>query len=67
MILLQIGVGYGECAILYVGGVFGRQETLTVGEALVFALRSENEAKEGGEVIVSESCFKHIHEQLYRG
>lgn len=45
---MQIGVAYGECAILYVGGVFNRNETLTVGEALVNALKSEGQAKAGG-------------------
>ena len=38
---VKIGIGYGECAILYVGGVFKRAETLTVGDALVQALSCE--------------------------
>lgn len=62
-----MGVAYGPCAILYVGGVFDRQETLTVGEALVNALKSEGEAGGGGEVIVHESCWQHVNKDLYRG
>ena len=60
-------MAYGECAILYVGGVFERNETLTVGEALVNALKSESKATSGGQVIVSETCFKYVNEEFYRG
>ena len=62
-----MGVAYGECAILYVGGVFSRNETLTVGPALMNALRSEGCTTDGGQVVVHESCFQHIDESLYRG
>ena len=60
MIRLQIGIGYGECGILYVGGVFGRNETLTVGEALMDALKSEGQATTGGQVIVANSAFSNV-------
>lgn len=45
---LQIGIGYGKCAILYVGGVFNRSEFFTVGPGLEKALESEGHAEEGG-------------------
>ena len=65
--MFQIGVAFGESAILYCGGVFNRTETLTVGPALMNALRSEGHAINGGTVIVHESCFNHVDETLYRG
>lgn len=64
--LWQIGVGYGKCAILYVGGVFNRVETLTVGDALVDALKSEGQASAGGQIYVSESCFRFVNDNWYR-
>lgn len=45
---VKIGIGYGECALLYVGGVFGRAEFFTVGDALTYALKSEGCCKSGG-------------------
>lgn len=50
---VKIGIGYGECGILYVGGVFNRAETLTVGEALLQALKSEGMATGGGQIVIS--------------
>ena len=47
-ILIQIGIGFGKCALLYVGGVFQRSEFFTVGTAHGFALASEGEATSGG-------------------
>jgi hypothetical protein len=38
---VKIGIGYGPCSLLYVGGVFGRSEFFTVGPALTYALKSE--------------------------
>lgn len=55
--LCQIGIGYGKCALLYVGGVFNRAEFFTVGSALTYALKSEGQATEGGQIIVSETAF----------
>ena len=57
---VKIGIGYGECGILYVGGVFNRAETLTVGEALFDALKSEGMATGGGQVIISQTCFDFV-------
>ena len=45
---VKIGIGYGECGILYVGGIFNRAETLTVGNALLEALKSEGMTTGGG-------------------
>ena len=45
---VKIGIGYGKCALLYVGGVFNRAEFFTVGEALKLALKSEGNATGGG-------------------
>ena len=45
---VKMGIGYGKCALLYVGGVFNRSEFFTVGPGLVWALGSEGEATGGG-------------------
>lgn len=60
-VLPQIGIGYGKCAILYVGGVFNRNESFTVGEALSDALKSEGLATSGGQTIVASSCYVQVH------
>ena len=60
--IVQIGIGYGRCALLYVGGVFGRSESFTIGEALMWALRSEGQAEGGGQIIVAEAAFQHVRE-----
>jgi len=39
---------------------------LTVGQALVDALKSEGNATAGGQVIVAQSCFQYVDETLYR-
>ena len=31
---VKIGIGYGTCALLYVGGVFQRSEFFTIGNSL---------------------------------
>ena len=31
---VKIGIGYGPCALLYVGGVFQRSEFFAIGDAL---------------------------------
>jgi hypothetical protein len=38
---VKIGIAFGKCALLYVGGVFDRSEFFTVGSALTHALKSE--------------------------
>lgn len=45
---VKIGIAFGKCALLYVGGVFERSEFFTVGSALTYALKSEEQATEGG-------------------
>ena len=60
---VKIGIGYGKCALLYVGGVFGRAEFFTVGSALTYALKSEGEADGGGQILVSETAFKYVEDQ----
>jgi len=35
---VKLGIGFGDCALLYVGGVFRRSEFFTVGDALTLAL-----------------------------
>lgn len=45
---VKIGIGFGKCALLYVGGVFNRSEFFTVGQALTLALKSEENATAGG-------------------
>ena len=64
---VKIGIGYGSCALLYVGGIFDRAEYFTVGEALTAALQSEEQATSGGQIIVSESAFKFVGGQYYEG
>lgn len=45
---------------MYVGGVFNRAEFFTVGSALTYALKSEGQAVAGGQIIVSETAFRHV-------
>ena len=45
---VKIGIGYGECAVFYVGGVLNRSEFFTVGTALNNAINSEKKATAGG-------------------
>ena len=45
---VKIGIAFGKCALLYVGGVFQRSEFFTVGYALTKALESEENATAGG-------------------
>ena len=51
---------------MYVGGVFRRSESFTIGEALMQALKSEGNASSGGQIIVAEEAFKHVRE-FYKG
>ena len=44
------------------GGVFGRSESFTIGEALSWALKSEGQASGGGQIIVAEPCFMYVSE-----
>lgn len=64
---VKIGISFGKCALLYVGGVFDRSEFFTVGSALTHALKSEEQATAGGQIIVSETAFKYVKNQYYEG
>jgi len=55
---IKVGIGVGECTILYVGGQFRRCESLSVGEALAHACESETKALGGGETICHENVKK---------
>lgn len=58
---VKLGIGYGPCSLLYVGGVFGRAEFFTVGPALTWALKSEGMAEAGGQILVSDSAFRFVN------
>lgn len=64
---VKIGIGWGKCALLYVGGVFNRSEFFTVGIGLERALESEGHATEGGQIIVNESAWRHVKDHYYDG
>jgi len=59
---VKIGIGFGKCALLYVGGIFNRAEYFTVGPSLTCALRSEEQATEGGQIIVNSSAYQYVKE-----
>ena len=61
---VQIGIGYGTCALLYVGGVFKRSESFTIGDSLMWALRSEGMADSGGQIICADAAFKYVKEHF---
>ena len=42
------------------GGVFGRAEFFTVGDALTYALKSEGCCTSGGQIVVSETAFRFV-------
>ena len=42
--------------------MFGRSESFTIGEALMWALRSEGQALGGGQIIVAEAAFQYVRE-----
>lgn len=44
------------------GGVFNRSEFFTVGNALTQALKSEENATGGGQIIVSQNAWKIVSE-----
>ena len=57
---VKIGLGFGTCKVLLVGGKFDRFECLVVGEAMRQACTSECHCKGGGETVVSEDVYKKI-------
>jgi adenylate cyclase 10 len=57
---VKIGLGFGECRILLVGGQFKRCEYLVIGEAMRQACESETHATGGGETICSEDVYDYV-------
>ena len=57
---VKIGLGVGQCHILFVGGLFGRCEYLCVGEAMRQACESETHASGGGQILMSELVQRHV-------
>lgn len=54
---VKIGIGVGEVAVLFLGGVFGRMESVAVGDPLIQAFESEHHGA-SGQVIVSKQVWK---------
>ena len=61
---VKVGLGFGECKVLLVGGIFDRFECLVVGESMRQACTSECHCQGGGEVVVCESVYNLI-QQFY--
>ena len=59
---VKIGIGYGSCALLYVGGVFQRSEFFTIGDSLSQALASEGMCTSGGQIVVSQNAYRYVRE-----
>ena len=57
---VKVGLGFGECKVLLVGGIFDRFECLVVGESMRQACSSECHCQGGGEVVVCESVYNLI-------
>ncbi|CAD8109893.1 unnamed protein product [Paramecium primaurelia] len=57
---VKIGFGVGDINILYVGGVFNRNEFLATGQALIQAFESEHCATKGGQVIISKDVYEMV-------
>ena len=59
---VKVGLGFGECKVLLVGGIFDRFECLVVGESMRQACTSECHCQGGGEIVVCESVYNLIKE-----
>ena len=59
---VKVGLGFGECKVLLVGGIFDRFECLVVGESMRQACSSECHCQGGGEVVVCESVYNLIQQ-----
>ena len=59
---VKVGLGFGECKVLLVGGIFDRFECLVVGESMRQACTSECHCQGGGEVVVCESVYNLIRQ-----
>jgi len=56
---VKIGLGVGEVAVLYLGGVFGRMESVAVGDPLIQAFESEHHGS-SGQVICSRQVWASL-------
>lgn len=56
---IKIGIGVGFANVLYVGGMYGRSEYLTTGEALTQAFKCEAECGYGTGVRAVPAQFPH--------
>ena len=59
---VKIGLGVGQCHILFVGGLFGRCEYLCVGECMRQACESETHSEHGGQVLMSEKVRENVED-----
>jgi adenylate cyclase 10 len=62
---VKIGLGIGQCHILFVGGLFGRCEYLCVGECMRQACESETHSEHGGQVLMSEKVKENVEDSYY--
>ena len=59
---VKVGLGFGKCKILLVGGKFERFECLVVGESMRQACCSECHCTSGGQIVVCQSVYELIKE-----
>ena len=57
---IKIGIGIGECKLLIVGGELRRFEYLCAGKAINQACEGEKNARNGGDIVVSEDVYKYV-------
>ena len=62
---VKIGLGVGQCHILFVGGLFGRCEYLCVGECMRQACESETHSEHGGQVLMSEKVRENVEDGYF--
>ncbi|CDW76061.1 ph domain containing protein [Stylonychia lemnae] len=55
-----MGLGFGHCGILHVGGVFKRAEYFIIGDGLSQALRSLRLTKSSDSVIISQNMWRVV-------
>ena len=60
---LKIGIGVGDCRILFAGGTFSRAEFLVVGEAIKQACVVKSYAKDG-ELVISDKVHELIGKKI---
>ncbi|MCQ2816834.1 MAG: hypothetical protein MJ252_06175 [archaeon] len=57
---VKIGLGAGECSILFVGGTFNRAEYVSTGSAMKDACSSECHCTGGGQIVISEAFKSNL-------